>query len=248
MKIIESSSGLMSRIIENSKYDGQWVSSLCHSASLGLPDNELVTLQERVELVKQIRRVSTKPIIVDIDTGGDIEHLPFIIKWFEDAGAYAVIMEDKRGFKQNSLLEDGKHELEDMDIFANKIKVCKENVKSMKIFARLESLIAKRSKYEAVLRARAYIEAGADGIMVHSKIKVDPTEVMEVAKEIRKIAPDIILISVPTNYVLPKVHPFNIIITANQLTRASLKAMQDFINGKKVELSSVENIFEICGK
>jgi phosphoenolpyruvate phosphomutase len=238
----------MARLIEKSDYEGMWVSSLCHSASLGLPDSELVSLQERVELVKQIRRVSTKPIFVDIDTGGSAEHLPFIIKWFEDAGAYAVIMEDKKGIKQNSLLEDGEHELEDIDVFSEKIKVCRMAARKMQIYARLESLIAKRSKFEAVLRARAYMDAGADGIMVHSKIKVDSTEVMEVAEEIRKVDKHITLIAVPTNYELPRRHPFDLLIDANQLTRVSIKAMQDFIDEKPVELASVETIFKLCGK
>lgn len=248
LKAIETSSGLAARIAEKSNYDCFWVSSLCHSATLGLPDNELVPLSERVELVKQIRRVSTKPIIVDIDTGGNIEHLPFIVKWFEDVGAFAVIMEDKRGTKQNSLLEDGKHELEDIDVFAEKIKVCKRTAKKMQIYARLESLIARKSKYEAVLRARAYMDAGADGIMVHSKVKVDSTEVMEVAKEIRLIDRNITLIAVPTNYELPRKHPFDLIITANHLTRACIKAMQKFIDGDDVELSSVQEIFDLVGK
>ena len=161
MKLLEASSGLAARIVEQSDYDGIWCSSLCHSTQLGLPDNELIPLKDRVDLVREIRRVSTKPIIVDIDTGGDIEHLPFIIKWFAEAGAYAVIMEDKKYPKQNSLLEEGKKDLEDVDVFAEKIKICKQNCGEMKVFARLESLIAKRSKYEAVLRARAYLDAGA---------------------------------------------------------------------------------------
>lgn len=250
MKICEVSNGLMARLVEKSDYEGLWVSSLCHSASLGLPDNELVTLQERIELVKQIRRVSTKLIIVDIDTGGNIEHLPFIIKWFEDAGAFAVIMEDKRGTKQNSLIEGAEHELEDIDTFSKKIKVCKMASRKMQIYARLESLIARKSKYEAVLRARAYMDAGADGIMVHSKVKVDCTEVLEVAKEIRLADKDITLIAVPTNYELPNKHPFDVIISANQLTRVSIQAMRDFLDDKeyvKNTMASVSDIFKICG-
>lgn len=246
MKIVECSSGLMARLIEKSDYDGIWVSSLCHSASKGLPDNELIPLSDRVELVKEIRRVSTKLIFVDIDTGGDIEHLPTIIKWFKDAGAYAVIMEDKKYPKQNSLLEEGKKDLEEVDVFCEKIKAAKKG--GLEVYARLESLIAKKSKYEAILRAQAYLDAGADGIMVHSKVKQDATEVMEVAKEVRIIDPETTLIAVPTTYELPKKHPFDIVITANHLTRASLKAMQKFIDGEEVELSSVEDIFALCGK
>lgn len=247
MKIIECSSGLMARIIEKSDYEGLWVSSLCHSAQLGLPDTELVTLQERIELVKQIKRVSTKPIFVDIDTGGNIEHLPYIIKWFEEAGAFAIIMEDKRGTKQNSLLEDGEHELEDIDAFSEKIKVCKRAANKMQIYARLESLIARKSKFEAVLRARAYMDAGADGILIHSKVKVDSTEVMEVAKEIRAVDKDITLIAVPTNYELPNRHPFDITIEANQLTRACVWAIRDYLNGGLKYMNvPVKDIFDLC--
>lgn len=246
-RIIEVHSGLSALLADKSNYDGVWVSSLTHAAIHGLPDNEITPLKERVEFVAEIHRLTNKPIIVDIDTGESIEHLPFLIQWFQKAGAYAVIMEDKKYPKQNSLLEDGHHELEDIDVFSKKIKVAKENAGDMKVFARLESLIAKRSKYEAFLRAEAYINAGADGVMVHSKQKVDATEVMEVAEEIRLKHPDITLIAVPTTYTLPAEHPFDIIITANHLLRASLKAMQKFLNGEEVELASVQDIFDICG-
>ena len=248
LKILETHSPLSALLIDKSEnYDGLWVSSLTHSAIEGQPDNELVTLQDRIEFVRKIKRLTNKPIVVDIDTGGLIEHLPQIVKWFEEAGAYAVIMEDKKWPKQNSLLEDGKHQLEDIDSFSEKIMVAKKNVKNLKIIARLESLIAKKSKYEAILRAEAYIAAGADGVMVHSKTKVDSTEVMEVGEAIRKEHPDTILVAVPTTYILPEVHPFNIVIHANHLLRASLKAMQKYINGEEVELASVQEVFDLVG-
>jgi len=244
---LEASNGLMAKLIDKSNYDGLWVSSLCHSAQKGLPDNELVPLKERVDLVEELRRLTNKLIIVDIDTGESIEHLPFIIDWFSRAGAYAVIMEDKKYPKQNSLLEEANHQLEDVDIFCQKIKVAKQNCGEMQVFARLESLIAKHSKYEAILRAAAYVEAGADGIMVHSKQKVDCTEVMEVGNEIRKLNKELTLIAVPTSYVLPEENPFDIIIKANMLTRVSLKAMQKFLAGEDVEMASVQDVFDIVG-
>lgn len=247
MKILEAHNGISALMVEKSNYDGIWISSLTHSAAKGLPDNELVPLKERVDLVEEVRRITTKPIIVDIDTGGDIEHLPFLIQWFERAGAYAVIMEDKKYPKQNSLLEEGKKDLEDIDVFARKIKIAKENTKEMKVFARLESLIAKHSKYEALLRADAYIEAGADGVMVHSKQKVDCTEVMEVGTEIASKHPGVTLIAVPTTYKLPEVHPFSIVINANHMLRASMKAMEKYIKGEEVELSSVQDVFDLVG-
>jgi 2-methylisocitrate lyase-like PEP mutase family enzyme len=247
MKILEAHNGLSALLVDKSDFDGVWISSLTHAASKGLPDNELVPLKERVDLVNEIKRITNKPIIVDIDTGESIEHLPFVISWFQKAGAYAVIMEDKKYPKQNSLLEENNHQLEDVDVFCNKIKVAKENAGSMKVFARLESLIAKKSKYEALLRAAAYIESGADGIMVHSKQKVDSSEVMEVGNEIRKENPETILIAVPTTYILPDVHPFDIIISANHLLRASMKAMQKYIGGEEVELATVQSIFDLVG-
>jgi phosphoenolpyruvate phosphomutase len=246
MKILEAHNGLSALLVDKSNYDGIWISSLTHSAAKGLPDNELVPLKERVDLVEEIKRITTKPIIIDIDTGESIEHLPFIIQWFSKAGAYAVIMEDKKYPKQNSLLEDANQMLEDVDIFCEKIKVAKQNCGDMKVFARLESLIAKKSKYEALLRAEAYINAGADGIMVHSKQKVDCTEVMEVGNELKEKY-GITLIAVPTTYTLPEKHPFDIVIEANHLLRASLKAMQKYIAGENVELASVQDIFNLCG-
>lgn len=247
MRILEAHNGLSALLVEKSDYDGVWVSSLTHAASKGLPDNELVPLKERVDLVEEIKRITNKPIIVDIDTGESIEHLPHIISWFSKAGAYAVIMEDKKYPKQNSLIEDAHHSLEDVDVFCDKIRTAKANAGTMKVFARLESLIAKRSRFEALTRAEAYIDAGADGIMVHSKAKVNCDEVMDVGGVLREKHPDLTLIAVPTSYTLPEVHPFNIVITANHLLRASLKAMQKFINGEEVELASVDDIFSLCG-
>jgi 2-methylisocitrate lyase-like PEP mutase family enzyme len=247
MKIIESHSGLSALLVDKSDADGIWVSSLTHAAIKGLPDNECVPLKERVDLVSEINRISDKPIIVDVDTFGPIEHIPYYTHAFSRAGAYAVIMEDKKGTKQNSLLIDAKHELEDVDVFAEKIRVAKANTKNMKIFARLESLIAKRSTYEALIRAEAYLKAGADGIMVHSKEKVKADEVMEVGNEIRLRHPKTTLIAVPTTYTLPENHPFDIVIHANHLLRASLSAMEKYINGEEVELASVQHIFDLVG-
>jgi phosphoenolpyruvate phosphomutase len=247
MRILESHSGLTTLLIDKSDYDGLWISSLTHSAIKGLPDNELVPLKERIDLVEEFKRITNKPIIVDIDTGESSEHLPHIIDWFAKAGAYAVIMEDKKYPKQNSLLEDGKHQLEDVDIFCSKIRIAKQYAGKMKVFARLESLIAKHSEYEALVRAEAYIQAGAGGIMVHSKQKVDCSEVMEVGTKIKKQHPDITLIAVPTTYKLPDNHPFDITIKANHLLRASLKAMQKYIAGEEVELATVQELFDLVG-
>ena len=246
MKLLEVHNGLSALMVEKSKYDGMWVSSLTHATSKGLPDNELVPLKERVDLVEEIRRITTKPIVVDIDTGGSIEHLPFLIRWFEKAGAYAVIMEDKKYPKQNSLLSNGQHQLEEIDVFKDKIKVAKQNVKNMKVIARLESLIAKHSMDDALIRALAYRDAGADGIMIHSKEQVSCHEVIKFALLFREHS-DLPLVAVPTTYTLPEHHPFDITIEANHLLRASMKAMEKYIAGEEVELSTVEDMFKLCG-
>lgn len=247
MKILESHSGLSALIVENSKYDGIWVSSLTHAASHGLPDNELVPLKERVELVEEIRRITTKPIIVDVDTLGGIEHIPYYVKWFRDAGAYAIVIEDKKYPKHNSLLE-AEHLLEDIDKFCEKIRIAKENAGKMLIIARLESLIAKHSMYDALIRADAYVEAGADMILIHSKEKIEAKEVMEFAEKFRKKC-DIPLVAIPTTYQLPEKHPFEIVIYANHLLRASLKAMEETAkNIDESKLASVEHIFKLIGQ
>lgn len=246
MKILEVHSGLSALIAEKSNYDGMWISSLTHAAAKGLPDNELVPLSERVQLVEEIRRITTKPIIVDVDTMGAIEHVPFYTRCFEKAGAYAIVIEDKKYPKQNSLLEENKHQLEDVDVFSEKIKIAKKNAGGMKIVARLESLIAKRSMEEALIRAQAYVMAGADMILIHSKQKVDATEVMEFAERFSVVS-DIPLVCVPTTYVLPKEHPFEIVIHANHLLRASMAAMDKFAAGGMGDLASVEDIFNLVG-
>lgn len=246
MKILEAHNGLSALIVDKSEYDGIWISSLTHAAAKGLPDNELVPLTERVDLVRDIKRLSQKPIVVDVDTLGGLEHIPFYIKAFEQAGAYAVVIEDKKYPKQNSLLEENNHQLEAVDIFCAKITIAKQNVKSMKIIARLESLIAKHSMAEALIRAEAYANAGADMILIHSKQKVDCTEVMEFAKKFRKIS-KVPLVAVPTTYQLPEKHPFEIVIHANHMLRASMKAMEKVAKEQEVEMSSVTDIFDAVG-
>ena len=246
-KFLEAHNGLSALLIERSdKWDGIWISSLTHAASHGLPDNELVPLMERVDLVREVKGVSKKPIIVDVDTLGDIRHTPHYVKAFRDAGAYAITIEDKKYPKENSLLEDGRYSLEHIDNFCEKIIKAKENSGPMKVITRLESLIAKHSIYEALVRAEAYEKAGADMILIHSKQKVSCDEVMEFATKFREKS-NLPLVAIPTTYNLPEKHPFAITIKANHLLRASLRAMQEYIDGKS-NLASVEEIFNLIGK
>jgi len=241
MTFCEAFNGISAKLVDRSEYDGVWVSSLTQSASKGLPDNELVSLKERADLVREIANNTTKPILVDIDTGGNIEHLQYYIKWLKEAGAWGVVMEDKRGTKQNSLLENGKHELEDVDVFCRKIQIADSEIRT---FARLESLIAKHSVYEALIRAEAYLKAGAEGILIHSKEKVEAKEVMEFATKFREKFSDT-LIAIPTTYTLPDNHPFDITINANQIFRASLKGMMNYLEGKE-DLADIKTIFDLC--
>jgi phosphoenolpyruvate phosphomutase len=214
-----------------------------------LPDSELVPLSERVELVREIRLQTNKKIIVDIDTGGQIEHLPFIIKWFKDVGAWAVVMEDKKWPKQNSLLGENEHRLEEVDNYTKKIAVAKEYAGGMKIIARLESLIAQRSMADALIRADAYVGAGVDYILIHSKEKVSCNEVMGFAEKFRKLH-DTPLVAIPSTYDLPVDNPFEIVIYANMMLRASMLAMKKVAeadNPKDVEMVSVQEIFDLLG-
>ena len=243
MNCLEVHSGLSALLVEKSdKYQGMWISSLTHATIHGLPDNELMPLKERVELVEEIKRITTKPIIVDVDTLGGLEHVAFYVKCFEKAGAYAIVIEDKKYPKQNSLLEFGQHKLEEVGIFCEKIRIAKKNAGKMLIIARLESLIAKHSMAEALLRAKEFVGAGADMILIHSKQNIECTEVMEFAEKFGNKVP---LVAIPTTYRLPKENPFSITINANHMLRASMKAMEKYVNGDDVELSSVNDIFNI---
>lgn len=246
LKALEAHSGLSALIVEKSSYGAIWVSSLTHAAIHGMPDNELMPLKERVDLVREIKSLTTKPIIVDVDTLGGIEHVPYYVKAFSEAGAWAIVIEDKKYPKQNSLLEGNKHQLEDTDVFCAKIQTAKKHAGGMKVVARLESLIAKSSMDDAMNRATAYVLAGADMILIHSKQKIECTEVIEFATRFRSMF-DTPLVAVPTTYVLPDDHPFDVVIRANHMLRASMKAMEKVAADGDVELTSVEQIFDLVG-
>jgi phosphoenolpyruvate phosphomutase / 2-hydroxyethylphosphonate cytidylyltransferase len=260
IQILEAHNGLSGKIVENSGFEGMWESSLTDSGSKGLPDTELVTMDSRLATIRQIREVTTKPMIVDGDTGGQLDHFPYWVKRLEYIGVEAVIIEDKCYPKKNSLDKSASHILEDPDKFAAKIAAGKKVSKDIMIFARLESLIAKHSMYEALIRAEAYIKAGADGIMIHSKSEVSGDEVLEFAARFREKW-DLPLVCVPTtyNHMTEKElreAGFNVIIHANHLLRASYKAMQmaaDQIesDGRSValnnDIATVKDIFAITG-
>ncbi|MBQ3385797.1 MAG: phosphoenolpyruvate mutase [Eggerthellaceae bacterium] len=249
VRIIEASNGLSGLIVENAActdpatgqvrtYDGMWVSSLCDSTFKGKPDIELVDFTSRQRTIEEIMEVTTKPIILDGDTGGKAEWFVHNVKTLERLGVSAIIIEDKTGLKQNSLFGTAVvQQQEDPHVFAAKIAAGKraQRTRDFMIFARIESLIAGQPMEDALMRADIYLtEGGADGIMIHSKEK-DGAEIFAFLKAFREKWPEVPVILVPTTYNQFTEEELaeagaNIIIHANHLTRAAFVAMRDVAN------------------
>ncbi len=242
ISVMEAHDGLTGLIVENAQavseagieksFDAMWISSLCDSSVRGKPDIELIDWSSRFDRINEIMEVTTKPIIVDGDTGGLPEHFIYNVQTLERIGVSAIIIEDKTGLKKNSLFgTQVKQTQEAPEIFADKIKRGKQALKTrdFMIFARIESLILEKGMADALHRARLYIEAGADGIMIHSR-KSTPDEVFEFCHTLKKAYSDIPIIAVPTTYnkvkedVLAE-NGINVIIHANHLLRSAFPAM-----------------------
>ena len=215
-------------------FDGFWSSSLTDSTVMGKPDNESLDFTQRLQTIDQIFEVTTKPLIMDGDTGGKSEHFEMKVKSAERLGISALIIEDKKGLKKNSLLSDTSLQIqEDKNKFAEKIQIGKKAQTSdeFMIFARIESFILGKNIKDALTRAYTYVDAGADGIMIHSKSS-DPKEIFEFSNKFRKVYKTIPLVSVPSSYnhvkenVL-KENGFNIVIYANHMLRASYPSMEN---------------------
>lgn len=241
VRIMEAHNGLTGLIVEKTKidkkgkikeFDGMWVSSLCDSTSKGKPDIELVDLTSRLNTINDILDVTTKPIILDGDTGGKIEHFIYTVKTLERLGVSAIIIEDKVGLKKNSLFGTDVQQTQDtIENFCNKIKAGREArvTRDFMIIARIESLIAKAGMEDAINRANAYINAGADGIMIHSKEK-DGSEIIEFCKRYKDFNKRVPLIVVPTSYNFITEEELsnlgvNVVIYANHLIRSAYPAM-----------------------
>ncbi|HEX8314585.1 MAG TPA: phosphoenolpyruvate mutase [Flavisolibacter sp.] len=240
---MEAHNGISSLIVEETAYtaengapvefDAIWLSSLTDSFSKGKPDTEAIDFTSRLQTVNEIIEVTTKPIIFDGDTGGRIDQFPFMVRSLERLGVSAVIIEDKIGQKKNSLIENTKHHEQDfIEDFCGKIKAGLESrvTDDFMIIARIESLILGKGMEDALARAKAYTEAGASGIMIHSKQK-SADEVLSFANAFRKIAPATPLIAVPSTYNQIDWHDlqkagFNIVIQANHLLRSAYPAMK----------------------
>lgn len=252
VRTMEAHSGLSGLIVENAfamvpkdaddpggakvkhEFDAMWLSSLTDSTLKGKPDNESVDVTSRLRTVNDILEITTKPIIYDGDSGGLPEHFIFLVRSLERLGVSAVIIEDKIGLKRNSLFETGNTQqqatIEDQ---CHKIRVGKQAqiTEDFMIIARCESLIAGKGEDDAINRCKAYCEAGADGIMIHSKAKT-PDEIVSFVKRFRtEVSTDKPIVVVPSTYAqiteeeLSRIG-VNIVIYANQLLRASYPAMK----------------------
>jgi phosphoenolpyruvate phosphomutase len=215
------------------QFDGFWSSSLTDSTARGKPDIEALDISSRLANVNDIFEVTTKPMIIDGDTGGKPEHFELNVRSMERLGISAVIIEDKKGLKKNSLLgNDVAQSQEDIELFCAKIRAGRAARVSddFMVIARIESLILEKGMLDALNRARTYANIGVDGIMIHSRRK-GPEEVFEFASFFRKEFPSMPLVCVPTSYnavsedVLAE-NGFNIVIYANHLLRAAYPAMQ----------------------
>ncbi len=248
VKIMEAHSGLTGLIVEKTvvegmdgrldQFDAMWISSLCDSTDRGKPDIELVDMTSRLRTINDIMEVTTKPIILDGDTGGLTEHFVYNVRTLERIGVSAVIIEDKTGLKRNSLFGTEVVQSQDtIENFAAKIEAGKRAQLSddFMIIARIESLILDKGMEDALERARAFTLAGADGIMIHSR-KKDPSEIFEFCDRFRAEDKRTPLVVVPTSFnqvtedVLAS-HGVNMVIYANQLMRAAFPVMQQTAEG-----------------
>ncbi len=241
VRVIEAHNGLTGLIVENTavkqdgvkkEFDAMWASSLTDSTSRGKPDIEAVDITTRVQNINDLMEVTTKPIIFDADTGGKPEHFVFTVRTLERLGVSAVIIEDKIGLKKNSLFGTAASQTQDtIENFSNKIKRGKaaQVTEDFMIIARVESLILEQGMDDAIRRTKAYIEAGADGIMIHSK-KKSPNEILEYLSQYQKFKIKVPVVVVPSSYNTIYEKELieagaNIVIYANQLLRSAFPAM-----------------------
>ena len=242
VKVMEAHSGLTGLIVEKTvvehegrldQFDAMWVSSLCDSTAKGKPDIELVDMTSRFRTIDDIMEVTTKPIIFDGDTGGLTEHFVYTVRSLERMGVSAVIIEDKKGLKKNSLFGTEVQQTQaTIEEFSAKIAAGKraQLTDDFMIIARIESLILEKGMEDALERARAFVKAGADGIMIHSR-KKDPAEIVAFCDRFRAENKTTPIVVVPSSFnVITEEelaqHGVNIVIYANQLTRSAFPAMQ----------------------
>jgi phosphoenolpyruvate phosphomutase / 2-hydroxyethylphosphonate cytidylyltransferase len=243
VRAMEVHSGLTGLIVENvylngdkgiREFDAMWGSSLTDSTSKGKPDIEAVDVTSRIGTLNEVLEVTTKPIIYDADTGGKPEHFVFTIKTLERLGISAAIIEDKNGLKKNSLFgTEVAQNQESIDAFCHKIQVGRNAraTNDFMIIARIESLILNKGLEDALTRARAYLDAGVDGIMIHSKQKT-PDEIYDFCEKYGRFSNRKPLVVVPSSFNAVKESELidqgvNVVIYGNQLLRSAYPAMVD---------------------
>jgi phosphoenolpyruvate phosphomutase len=242
VKILEVHNALSGLIAQNASatlkddlivsFDGMWSSSLTDSTSKGKPDIEAVDTTARLNTINEIFEVTTKPLIYDADTGGKPEHFAFTVKSLERTGVSAVIIEDKTGLKKNSLFGNDVAQTQDsIENFCHKIEVGKKAqiTDEFMVIARIESLILEAGMQDALNRAFAYVDSGADGIMIHSRLK-DPAEIIEFVTKFREKDLNTPIVVVPTSFNSVTVDEFakigvNVVIYANHMLRAAYPGM-----------------------
>ena len=241
VRILESHNGLTGLIAEHTsvevngqhrEFDGMWASSLTDSTSKGKPDIEAVDLTTRLHDLNDTLEVTTKPVIYDGDTGGKLEHFVFTVRTLERLGISAVIIEDKVGLKQNSLFGTDTIQTQDtIEGFCNKIKAGKDAqiTRDFMIISRCESLIAGKPVDDALERCHAYVAAGADGVMIHSKDK-SGDDIKEFCLRFREKDPHTPIVAVPTTYNQFTEEELaewgiNVVIYANHMLRSAYPAM-----------------------
>lgn len=242
LSVMEAHDGLTGLLVEKTRvetangtrqFDAIWVSSLCDSTAKGKPDIELVDMTSRLNTIEEIMEVTTKPIVLDGDTGGQIEHFVYNVQTMERLGVSAVIIEDKKGLKKNSLFGTNAGQVQDdIEAFCQKIAAGKNAQKSkdFMIIARCESLILGMGQEDALKRCHAYVKAGADGIMIHS-VQKTPDEIFAFCQAFREDDPKTPIVVVPTTYNTTTedelaAHGINMVIHANHLIRSAFPAMQ----------------------
>ena len=256
---MEAHDGLTGLVVENTvvhenggarQFDAMWLSSLCDSTAKGKPDIELVDMTSRFRTVDDIMEVTTKPIIFDGDTGGLTEHFVYTVRSLERMGVSMVIIEDKTGLKKNSLFGTEVAQTQDsIEHFCQKIRAgCQaRRTRDFMICARIESLILEKGQEDALKRAEAFVKAGADAIMIHSR-KKDPAEIFAFLEAFRKTDKTTPVVLVPTSFNSVKEEEWkqrgaNIVIYANQLMRAAVPAIQ-----KAAETILLHHRAEECDK
>lgn len=236
VRLLESHNPLSASIVELTDFDGMWSSSLTDSASMALPDCELHSIQKRLDNIQYIFNVTSKPMIMDVDSGGRMEHLAMNLNAIQRMGISGVIIEDKIGLKQNSLYgKDCQQQQDSIENFSKKLTYAHDVIHNhdFLLICRIESLILGETVQQALYRANAYINSGANGVMIHS-VEKDPVMLMEFVDEFRK-QHDVPLVVVPTTFNGVHASTFhnagvNVIIYANHLLRASFNAMTTVAN------------------